>query len=390
MSPREEALLSVLSKKLAQDGRPSWMRPQDIGSLLPLQNSVSAQSESAALSRDLANLIDAGLILAEGSTRSRRIRLNESSEPFLRWDLSRPPELRPPVPYNKDLLAGYVPNQTTWLPQGVRMDSRPSGDVVSPENYRRVLNSLVIDLTYASSNLENVPISWLDTKALVEFGSRPGGLSEKDLRIVMNHKDALQFMCAYRSDMDVCSRDICDLHSQVMKGLLADNSAIGSIRKNVVYFDGSRYQPISNTFVLREEFDLFCEKASRIENPHEKALFTMAFMPYLQPFQDGNKRTSRLAMNIPLVKASLAPFSFTAVNKADYMFALLAFYERGRVDFLADVYVQAYQVSADKYNELLRMLGDGGTLATLAMGPEAGLDGEDLDPETGVPPSPST
>lgn len=95
----------------------------------------------------------------------------------------------------------------------------------------------MIDLTYASSNLENVPISWLDTKALVEFGSRPGGLSEKDLRIVMNHKDALQFMCAHRSDMDVCSRDICDLHSQIMKGLLADNSAIGSIRKNVVYFD---------------------------------------------------------------------------------------------------------------------------------------------------------
>lgn len=95
----------------------------------------------------------------------------------------------------------------------------------------------------------------------------------------------------------------------------------------------------------------------------------MAFMPYLQPFQDGNKRTSRLTMNMPLIKASMAPFSFTTVDKMDYMFALLAFYERGRTDFLAQVYVDAYRRGAEKYNDLLRMLGDGGTLATLAADP---------------------
>jgi len=39
--------------------------------------------------------------------------------------------------------------------------------------YERVLASLSIDLTHASSNLENVNISWLDTKILIEFGERP-------------------------------------------------------------------------------------------------------------------------------------------------------------------------------------------------------------------------
>lgn len=62
----------------------------------------------------------------------------------------------------------------------------------------------------------------------------------------------------------------------------------------------------------------------------------------------------------------MAPFSFTTVDKMDCMFALLAFYERGRTDFLAQVYVDPYRLGADQYNGLLRMLGDGGTLATLA------------------------
>jgi len=62
----------------------------------------------------------------------------------------------------------------------------------------------------------------------------------------------------------------------------------------------------------------------------------------------------------------MAPFSFSTVDKMDYMFALLAFYERGRTDFLAQVYVDAYRLGAEKCNALLRLLGDGGTLATLA------------------------
>lgn len=369
MTPREESILNLLAKKLSADGKAVWLAPSEVGNLLTPGQALPTASSATALSRDLSNLAAAGLIEADGSTRARRIRLNVTSDLYMRWDLTRPPELRPVVPYQKELLANYIPNQTRWLPDGIAMGAHAATVGVSAENYRRVLNSLVIDLTYASSNLENVAISWLDTKALIEFGRLPSGLSAKELKIVLNHKNALQFMCENQSTLDLCTRDIFDLHAQLMAGLLGAGAAVGAVRKNAVYFDGSRYQPISNEFVLREELATFCEKGSQINDPHEKALFTMAFMPYLQPFQDGNKRTSRLAMNMPLIKASMAPFSFTTVDKMDYMFALLAFYERGRTDFLAQVYVDAYRLGAEKYNDLLRMLGDGGTLATLAADP---------------------
>jgi hypothetical protein len=369
MSPREESILNILAKKLAADGAAAWVAPAEVGSLLSPGRAPHTASESASLSRALANLKSAGLIEVDGATRARRIRLNVDSDLFMRWDLTRPPELRQAVPYQKALLGHYVPNQTRWLPESALSFSSAATAGVSPTNYRRVLNSLVIDLTYASSNLENVAISWLDTKALIEFGRLPSGLSAKELKIVLNHKNALRFLCENQDTLELCTRDMFDLHALLMADLLGDGTGIGAVRKNAVYFDGSRYQPISNEFLLREEFEIFCTKGAQIDNPHEKALFIMAFMPYLQPFQDGNKRTSRLAMNIPLIKASLAPFSFTTVDKMEYMFALLAFYERGRIDFLAQVYVDAYRLGAEKYNSLLTLLGDGGTLATLANEP---------------------
>ncbi|HUG72665.1 MAG TPA: Fic family protein, partial [Steroidobacteraceae bacterium] len=143
-------------------------------------------------------------------------------------------------------------------------------------------------------------------------------------------------------------------------------AAEGAVRTVVVRFDDSRYLPPDNPHQLREAFEQFCEKAQAIGNPHEQAFFTMAFIPYLQPFQDGNKRTSRLGMNIPLVKASLAPFSFADIMRRDYMLGLLAFYERGRHQILADAFVQAYGKSASRYAELVMHINAGGLLGSLA------------------------
>ena len=36
----------------------------------------------------------------------------------------------------------------------------------------------------------------------------------------------------------------------------------------------------------------------------------MVHIPYLQPFEDVNKRVSRLGANIPLIKHNLSPLSF--------------------------------------------------------------------------------
>lgn len=370
LTSRQSQLIAALFSLQQSAQETLWVASSEIVRSLDLGHGV----DPSGISRDWAALEENGLVLAEGSTRARRYRLCTESTAYLEWDLTRPPELRKPVAYNFDLLKNYEPNVTSWLgPDALalistELDYDPRD--VDPQDYRRVLNTLIIDLSFASSVLENVNISWLDTKTLIEFGERPQGLNERELRIVLNHKDAIEFIRDHKEEVSISRRDIFDLYKLISAGLLGNPADAGRIRKSAVFFDTSRYRPIDNSFVLEEQFNLFCVKAALIKNPHEQALFAMAMIPYLQPFQDGNKRTSRLAMNLPLITAGLPPLSFTSMKKRDYMFALLALYERGRVDFLANTYVKAYQGSAEKYSQLMRYLGEGGTLSSLDIEPQ--------------------
>ncbi|WP_255556850.1 Fic family protein [Sodalis sp. dw_96] len=54
---------------------------------------------------------------------------------------------------------------------------------------------------------------------------------------------------------------------------------------------------------ISEVFDLLLAKARAITDPFEQSFFMMVHLPYLQPFADINKRTSRLAANLPLLRA---------------------------------------------------------------------------------------
>lgn len=319
--------------------------------------------------RDIKKLIAAGLLLPEKKT----YRLNQETDAYLRWDLSRAPHHRETVRYNPKLLNDYQPNHSFLLSDEQRHLLAHVGQVEGISQaqekgklYERVLASLLIDLTHASSNLENVNISWLDTKTLIEFGERPEGLSEKQMRIVLNHKEAISFLKAHGNTLALTKRDLCDLHSLLIKELLGDPSAVGALRTTIVKFDDSKYIPPDNPHQLKETFELFCEKANAITNPYEQAFFTMMFISYIQPFQDGNKRTSRIAMNIPLVRNALAPFSFSDIRGRDYTFGLLAFYERGNHHFLANAFTTAYQKSAVRYGKLVAHINEGGVLGTIS------------------------
>jgi hypothetical protein len=75
----------------------------------------------------------------------------------------------------------------------------------------------------------------------------------------------------------------------------------------------------------------------------------MVHLPYLQPFADINKRTSRLAANLPLFRANLCPLTFLDVPEQAYSRAILGVYELTRVELLRDLYVWAYERSTQEY-----------------------------------------
>ena len=88
--------------------------------------------------------------------------------------------------------------------------------------------------------------------------------------------------------------------------------------------------------------------AQNIRNPVQASFYLLTRIAYLQPFRDGNKRTSRVMCNVPLVQANLPPLSFVDFGKQDYIISMLAFYELGNIQLAEQCFIQAYEKSISR------------------------------------------
>ena len=131
--------------------------------------------------------------------------------------------------------------------------------------------------------------------------------------------------------------------------LLDDQAYAGRLREMPIAISASTYIPTAIPQLIEDLFGLLLEKAAAIRDAYEQSFFLMVQLPYLQPFVDVNKRTSRLAANIPLIKANLVPLSFIDVPEAAYIDGLIGVYEQNRVELLRDVFVWAYERSSRRY-----------------------------------------
>ena len=133
---------------------------------------------------------------------------------------------------------------------------------------------------------------------------------------------------------------------------MKDARDIGSIRRRVVNIDGSAYSPGNVPALLEDALKDIVEKARQIRNPVEAAFFLWVNVAYLQPFADGNKRTSRLSANMPLLLYNCAPLSFLDVERTDYAVAMMGVYEQRNVAAAVELFEFIYRRSIQKYSVL--------------------------------------
>ena len=126
----------------------------------------------------------------------------------------------------------------------------------------------------------------------------------------------------------------------------------GRLRRMPVAISHSSYRPLDDPSEIEEEFRVLIDKATAIADPFEQSFFLLVHIPYLQAFDDVNKRTSRIASNIPLLKADLAPMFFITMDDGAYIDGLIGVYELNNVALLRDVYIDAYLASAENYRVL--------------------------------------
>ena len=167
--------------------------------------------------------------------------------------------------------------------------------------------------------------------------------------MILNHKKAIEMLVEGAQEIAFNRYTLCNLHAALSENLLADPQDEGRVRHREVGITGTSFIPFSIPQRLNELFDRLLVTAQAIPDPFEQAFFAMVHLPYLQPFIDVNKRTSRLAANIPLIKYNLCPLSFIDVPERLYVEATLGVYELRRTALLSDLFAWAYERSATRY-----------------------------------------
>ncbi len=281
----------------------------------------------------------------------------------IRAVIQLPVSERMPVGYQGAFLDAYQPNRTFYLPEILRKELEDIGQVglsaLPAGTYmRQVMDRLLIDLSWNSSRLEGNTYSLLETQRLLELGEDAEGKATQETQMILNHKAAIEMLADEAAEIDFNRYTICNLHALLSDNLLPDPGASGRVRSRPVGISGTVFHPLEVPQQIEERFEQILEKASAVRNPFEQAFFTMVHLPYLQPFEDVNKRVSRLAANIPLIRYNLCPLSFVDVDSHDYIGGLLGVYELNRVEYLRDVFAWAYRRSCARYSAVRQSLGD--------------------------------
>ena len=153
-------------------------------------------------------------------------------------------------------------------------------------------------------------------------------------------------------------RTILNLHAMLAENLLPDPSAPGRLRRMPVGIGASAYRPLGVPAQVEECFDRVLARAHPISDPFEQALFCLVQFPYLQAFDDINKRVSRLAANIPFIRCNLSPLSFNDVPRDYYSDAILVIYEQNETGLMKDLFLWAYECSAGRYGAIRQSVGE--------------------------------
>jgi len=278
--------------------------------------------------------------------------------------VSLPEEKRTPVTYNSSFLDLYTPNVDYYLIKEQRENLAVvgrAGDYSFQEagTYaKQILQKLLIDLSWNSSRLEGNTYSLLETEELIKFGKEADNKSTLEAQMILNHKEAIEFIVQPADEIGYNRYTILNLHALLANNLLPDPAAPGRLRKIPVGIKNSIYTPIAVPQIIEEMFERILYKVREINDPFEQAFFVMVHLPYLQPFEDINKRTSRLAMNIAFNYHNLSPLSFIDVPDDLYIQGLLGVYELNRVELLRDIFIWAYSRSANRYASIRQTVGE--------------------------------
>lgn len=345
LSQKQQKIIAIILEKGA-------LQSSDIYStMITLGEDISL----VTVKRSLSKMASEGILISTGSGRSTtytagvpgriiaEIDANKycSIDPDKRYGLTR---------YNFNLFDTFpsdilTENELKTLSNATTEYKRRTQDL-PPTIQKKELERLIIELSWKSSKIEGNTYTLLDTERLLLENKEATGHDKKETQMILNHKDAFTFVHKNSAQFKtITQKNLGELHTILVKDL-----GVGlGLRKKPVGVVGSSYRPLDNVYQIAEAVEALGKAISKISNPFAKALIAILGISYIQPFEDGNKRTARLAANAVLLSYGLAPLSYRSVDENAYREAMLVFYELNSIMPFKKILIDQYIFAAQNY-----------------------------------------
>lgn len=305
--------------------------------------------------RTLTEMLKLGLLVADGAGPATKYMVSSlgrlgadidakaygAVDPDKRYGMNRYNfELLPAIP--PDIFSADEMNMLEEATKEYRLRTSDAPEAIQ----KKELERLVIELSWKSSKIEGNTYTLLDTEKLILEHKEALGHDKNEARMILNHKDAFTFAHENASHFKNLTRaNLEKLHAVLVKDL-----SVGfGFRHGPVGILGSKYQPLDNVHQIIEAVEMLARAVTKMTTPYAKALVALLGVSYIQPFEDGNKRTSRLMANAVLMAYGYAPLSYRSVEESEYREAMLVFYELNSIVPSKKMFVAQYDFAARNY-----------------------------------------
>lgn len=343
LTPRQQEIIDIVSS-------------QETASISDIKAHLREDVSTPTVNRDLALLVSNNCLIKVGKGRATSYKIASAYKVFAPFEASEYFDLDPDARqaqtrFNEDILSLLRGIQLFTDEEKIRLAELKQEYKNNVSDYpealfQKELERLTIELSWKSSQIEGNTYSLLETERLFKEKEEAEGKPKEDAIMLLNHKYALDYLLEHKGiAKELNLRLLEDVHSLLIEGL-----GVGrNIRSRTVGITGTAYKPLDNEYQIREAMERMCSIINTKENGFEKSLLAVVLISYIQPFEDGNKRTGRMISNALLIEEGICPLSYRSVDSIDYKKAMLLFYEQNNLTAFKKIFIEQIEFSVKNY-----------------------------------------
>ncbi|MEI8103653.1 MAG: Fic family protein [Candidatus Moraniibacteriota bacterium] len=344
LNKRQDAILAFIEEQ----------KSVSIAQIFEHIRQVAGEVTRVTISRDLEKILDLGLIERTGAGRGVHYALSMHYDLVKKINVEEYFSVEADQRYIREHFNFDIFDQLKDIftesekQQLIKLNEvyREKLKVMPADALKKEIERLNIDFSWKSAKIEGNTYSLLETEQLIKNQRQAEGHSQEEATMILNHKKALEYIRSNVQDFQIVSlRKIENIHFLIVDEL----GVTKNLRKTLVRITGTKYTPLDNEFQIREALEQACRVVNMTEDVFEKGVILMLLIAYIQPFVDGNKRTSRLAGNAVLQAFDLCPLSYRSMDEIEYKKAILLFYEQNNLAYFKELFLKQFEFAVENY-----------------------------------------